>query len=144
MRVLIRFLVALAVTAGLITTLDVVFAHATIHFLGIDTQQSDNYDFVSGVGPMIVTAIGYGGLVAGFWHHVNCHEAGCWRLGKHKVDGTPWCSLHHQNARAIAMASLNDVIVKLDELIAVSGRLTDALLAGMADHPVPQLPGTRP
>ena len=30
----------------------------------------------------------------------NCHERRCWRVGRHAVDGTPWCNRHHQAARA--------------------------------------------
>lgn len=39
------------------------------------------------------------GAALGLWHHVNCHEPRCWRLGRHKVSGTPWCDRHHWHAR---------------------------------------------
>ena len=29
----------------------------------------------------------------------NCHDKGCWRIGRHTVDGTPWCDRHHHKAR---------------------------------------------
>lgn len=76
-----------------------VYEHGFAHGLGIDTQQSQNYDFVSGVGPMIITAIGYGGLITAVVGKFNCHWSGCWRIGKHHVNGSPWCSLHHTAVR---------------------------------------------
>lgn len=82
------------------------------HFLGIDTQQSQNYDFVSGVGPMFLTAIGMTTIITGLWHGLNCHQEGCWRIGKHKVNGTPWCSRHQHLARPQRTAEelLQDII----------------------------------
>lgn len=31
------------------------------------------------------------------WRKVNCHAKGCWRVGLHRVDGTPYitCKRHH-------------------------------------------------
>jgi hypothetical protein len=57
-----------------------------------------NYNFFSGSGSDLQELTLLSGLAV-MWHHVNCHEAGCWRPGKHKVDGTPWCNRHHQSAR---------------------------------------------
>lgn len=71
--------------------------HPLAHFLGIDTQQSQNYDFVSGVGPMIIAAMGFSGALATMVHHVNCHAPGCWRVGKYPLAGGQWkvCRWHH-------------------------------------------------
>jgi hypothetical protein len=35
--------------------------------------------------------------VAAYLRHHNCHSPGCWRLGKHRHDGTPYvyCRTHH-------------------------------------------------
>lgn len=66
---------------------------------GFNKQVTPEYGFSSGIGPMILAAFGYGTLVAGVWHGVNCHEGGCWRIGRHRVDGTPWCNVHHEKAR---------------------------------------------
>ena len=32
-----------------------------------------------------------------YLYHHNCHARGCWRLGKHPVEGTPYvaCRKHH-------------------------------------------------
>lgn len=97
-RTILTFLV---VTVPLVATCWAIAAyeHGFAHFLGIDTQASQNYDFVSGVGPMIITAIGYGGLITAVIGKFNCHYKRCWRLGKHHVNGSPWCNKHHEVAR---------------------------------------------
>ena len=77
----------------------VAYEHGFAHFLGIDTQGSQNYDFVSGVGPMIITALGYGGIISALVGKFNCHHHGCWRIGKHHVNGSPWCTVHHHEVR---------------------------------------------
>jgi hypothetical protein len=87
------------VLLGLGLFLGLVVPHGFLHFFGIDTQQSDNYDFFSGSGPVFVALIGFSSLFGGLAHHVNCHEPGCWRIGRHKIGGTPWCNVHHGNAR---------------------------------------------
>lgn len=37
------------------------------------------------------------GMAIGLIRSHNCHVKGCWRTGKHQVDGTPYkvCKLHH-------------------------------------------------
>jgi hypothetical protein len=68
-----------------------------IHLLGIDTQQSDNYDFVSGVGPMIITFVLGAGVLGTIWRHVNCHADKCARIGRFHVAGGQFklCGRHH-------------------------------------------------
>lgn len=44
-----------------------------------------NYAFYSGVGPMILTAIGLSTIIGGLWRHVNCHTDGCPRIVRHKI-----------------------------------------------------------
>jgi hypothetical protein len=67
------------------------------HALGIDTQQSYNYDFVSGVGPMVITSLGFSGVLLGAWRHINCHTEGCLWIGRYPVgDGRfKTCRRHH-------------------------------------------------
>ena len=79
---------------------------------GFSSQATQQYAFVSGVGPMLLTAAGMSTIIAGLWHGLNCHEEGCWRIGRHKVRGTPWCNGHHENARTVL--TLED---RLDTLI---------------------------
>lgn len=46
-----------------------------------------NYAFASGPGPMILTASLGSTVIAGLWHHLNCHTAGCPRIVRHKISG---------------------------------------------------------
>lgn len=71
-----------------------------------------NYAFTSGPGPMLLTATGMSTIITGLWHAHNCHEDGCWRVGRHKVNGTPWCNAHHEQAR-----QERSMEVMMDELI---------------------------
>ena len=93
----------------------IAYEHGFAHFLGIDTQGSQNYDFVSGVGPMFVTALGYGGLITALVAKFNCHEPGCWRVGKHHVAGSPWCGRHHKHARP--ERHLNEILESIEALL---------------------------
>lgn len=56
------------------------------------------YQFWSGIGSDIGEVAILGG-VATIARHLNCHVKGCWRLGGHAVEGTPFrtCRRHHPN-----------------------------------------------
>lgn len=64
--------------------------HTLAHWAGIDTQQSYFYDFWSGIATQLSVLVG----LVGLYHKHNCHARRCPRIGKHAVDGTPWCSRH--------------------------------------------------
>ena len=58
------------------------------------------YNFWSGIGSdlgeaTLISAVGIG-VYTGV-RKVNCHTKGCWRIGKHDLDGTPYilCRHHH-------------------------------------------------
>jgi hypothetical protein len=53
----------------------------------------DGYNFIS--GPLADITL-LGGAYAILRHH-NCHVKGCWRVGRHPVDGTAYvvCRKHH-------------------------------------------------
>ncbi len=58
------------------------------------------YNFWSGFGSdlgeaTLISAVGIG-VYTGV-RKVNCHTKGCWRIGHHKLDGTPYilCRHHH-------------------------------------------------
>ena len=82
-----RWLIPGVISAVIVLICVLVVPHGFIHLFGIDTQQSDNYDFWSGVGPVLVTAIGLSTLIAGAWHHLNCHTDSCLRIGRFPVAG---------------------------------------------------------
>ena len=101
----------LAVLAGIVTWV-VLLPDDWRAWAGFSSQSTDNYAFVSGVGPMVLTALLGSSVLATMWHHLNCHVDGCWMIGRHKVKGTPFCNRHHQDARP--PETLED---KLDRLI---------------------------
>src|SRR5215469_1142821 len=70
-----------------------------VHLAHGDNQATALYGFGSGLGPMIETAILGGGIAGTMWHNWNCHDPLCWRIGRHKVNGTPYCNRHHADAR---------------------------------------------
>lgn len=69
-----------------------------LHVLGVDNEAGRWYAFWSGFGSDMSEVALLGALGALFKRH-NCHERRCWRIGRHVVDGTPWCDRHHQAAR---------------------------------------------
>lgn len=64
------------------------------HFVGSQAWVNFWGGIASDVGE--ITLIG---AVIGMWHKHVCHDAHCWRIGRHVVDGTPWCNKHHMSAR---------------------------------------------
>jgi hypothetical protein len=58
------------------------------HILGLDVPPSSWYDFWSGVG----SDLGELAIVAVVYHHLNCHDAGCWRVARHRLGG--FCRKH--------------------------------------------------
>jgi hypothetical protein len=69
--------------------------HFLLHVTGIDTQQSMAYDFWSGIATQ--ASLLFAGLAV--VRRNNCHERWCPRVGRHVVDGSPWCNRHHGKAR---------------------------------------------
>jgi hypothetical protein len=69
-----------------------------LHVLGVDDVSGRWYGFWSGFGSDISELAIVGAVLGGYRKH-NCHAKGCWRIGRHVVDGTPWCNRHHQAAR---------------------------------------------
>lgn len=61
-----------------------------MHPLGLDNASGPWYLFWSGIfsDASIFTALGIF-----YWKH-SCHQNGCYRVGKHNPNGTPYCSKH--------------------------------------------------
>lgn len=51
------------------------------------------YQLLSGFLPAL-TVLTLGGLLSGAWRRINCHTSRCWRIGRHHVNGSPWCDKH--------------------------------------------------
>jgi hypothetical protein len=52
-------------------------------------------NFWSGFAPNLAIL----GAAGGAYNKHNCHVPRCWRIGRHHVNGTPWCNKHHGAAR---------------------------------------------
>lgn len=67
-----------------------------LHIFGLDDGSSPWYLWWSGVGSDISELAIIGAILAAF-RHKNCHVRGCWRMGAHAIDGTPYvvCRRHH-------------------------------------------------
>lgn len=90
----------------------IVILHFLIHLFGLDYGVTYGhyvaYNFWSGFGSDLEEFAIIGAFV-GVYHKHNCHDASCWRIGRHVVDGTPWCNKHHAAARqAVTPARISD------------------------------------
>lgn len=70
--------------------------HWFLHVTGADNVSGSEYGFWSGFG----SDLGEIALLAGLYSIMrkhNCHVKGCWRIGLHIVNGTPYitCRKHH-------------------------------------------------
>lgn len=77
------------------------------------------YQMWSGIVPALTVLTLFGSL-GGAYHLHNCHQRLCWRLGKHKIGGTPWCSRH----QVFGQPEFTDSD-RLDTLAALLQRLVD-------------------
>jgi hypothetical protein len=97
--------VFLVLAAGI--ALLIAFFGAVRHWLALHTGTIHGgpdlyYNFWSGFGSdlgeaTLISAVGIG-VYTGV-RKVNCHTKGCWRIGHHALDGTPYilCKHHHPN-----------------------------------------------
>lgn len=67
-----------------------------LHFTGSDNVSGREYGFWSGFGSDLGEFAIVAGLVNLARRH-NCHVKGCWRVGRHPVEGTRFivCAKHH-------------------------------------------------
>lgn len=64
--------------------------HFIAHWMGLDNASGPQYLFWSGIFGDITI---FGGLLGMYYKH-TCHEKNCYRIGKHHIDGTPYCTKH--------------------------------------------------
>jgi hypothetical protein len=96
----IYLLWALTAFAVAVIVIAVVNPHGVVHFIGIDTQQSDNYAFFSGFGSWLssnLALLGLATLVGTAWRAMNCHVYSCNRLGRYPIVNGQFkvCKKHH-------------------------------------------------
>ena len=71
-----------------------------LHWLAVHTgtvnEAGPYYGFWSGFGSDLGELAIIGGLI-GIYRKHNCHVKGCWRIGRHPVEGTDFtvCRPHH-------------------------------------------------
>ena len=70
-----------------------------LNVLGVTNPSGRWYAWWSGAGSDLGELAIVGGLLALVRKHA-CHEPRCWRIGRHVVDGSPWCDRHHGKARS--------------------------------------------
>jgi hypothetical protein len=102
-RRIVAWVALVLAIAGL--ALLIAFFNAVRHWLALHTGTLHGgpdiyYNFWSGFGSdlgeaTLITAVGVG-VYTGV-RKVNCHTKGCWRIGHHRLDGTPYilCKHHH-------------------------------------------------
>ncbi len=56
------------------------------------------YQLWSGFTPAL-TVLTLFGAVLSLYHVHNCHEQGCWRIGRYRVGGAVWCRWHREAAK---------------------------------------------
>lgn len=72
------------------------------------------YQLYSGFLPAL-TVVSLLTLLGAAWRHINCQHDGCWRFGRHKVNGTPWCDTHHEEART--QRTVEDLLTEIIGLL---------------------------
>jgi hypothetical protein len=84
------------------------------------------YQMWSGIIPALTILTLFGSL-GGAWHLHNCHQDGCWRMGKHRIAGTPWCDRHKHLAKPVASTEelLTKIAAALDHAAADSKQAND-------------------
>lgn len=103
--------------------------HWLLQVTGTANEQGHWYAFWSGFGSDIGEVAIIGGLLSVYRKH-NCHDKGCWRIGRHVVDGTPRCNRHHLAAREAAAAAAPAAVQ--DDISAKLGKLSEDI-SGLAE-----------
>jgi hypothetical protein len=70
--------------------------HIILNWTGTSAPGNEVYNFWSGFGSDIGEVVIIGAIYQVYRKH-DCHAKGCWRIGRHVVDGTPYitCKKHH-------------------------------------------------
>jgi hypothetical protein len=62
-----------------------------LHSIGVEPRTpSTTYNFWSGFGSDVEPMIRDTLILGLLWYHTTCHAKGCWRIGKYRVEGTPY------------------------------------------------------
>jgi hypothetical protein len=58
------------------------------------------YQLESGFVPAL-TVLTLLSAVTSLYHLHNCHVETCWRLGKHRINGSPYCNVHKDSVKPV-------------------------------------------
>lgn len=78
------------------------------------------YQMWSGIVPAMTVLTLFGAVIS-LYHVHNCAMEGCWRIGRHRVGGTPWCNRHVVQARP--QRSEREI---LEQIASILVRITDS------------------
>jgi hypothetical protein len=127
MRIRRLALLALIALLGLAAWSAVAHPWAWLYAIGLHPYPASSgtpwtYQLWSGFMPAL-TVLTLLGSVATLYHLHKCHYDACWRLGKHRISGTPWCRRHMDSAgpRVTVEQLLETLVDRMDVLI---GELT--------------------
>ncbi len=107
------YVVLLAAVVLMAFNFDVVRHWLAIH-TGTVNESGPYYGFWSGFGSDLGEATLIGAVSVGVYtgaRKVNCHTKGCWRIGHHPLEGTPYhlCKHHHPDVPTTG-ASLEHIL----------------------------------
>lgn len=83
------------------------FRHFVAHEDGIP-MHDDSRTLLVALGMLASGAIS-------LFHELTCHEAGCWRYGRHLVAEAKWCTVHRERAARHDVSELLDSVRELVE-----------------------------
>jgi len=87
---------------------------ATLHFISQAPQAGQPVVITSWMELLTVLQLGaLIGLLGGAYHHVECHETGCHKMGRFTHDHLKFCHIHHPgvpNDGVIHIGSDNDPV----------------------------------
>lgn len=89
--------------------------HWLSHWAGLDNGSGALYLFYSGIASFILSLSVVGGLI-GLWRKHECHQDGCWRIGKHPAaDGAlVLCRRHHPDIKGRRLTA--EVIAEMHKI----------------------------
>jgi hypothetical protein len=90
--------------------------HAILDFFGVVDEGGKGYGFWSGIGSDI-GEVAIIGAVVGMYRKHSCHVDGCWRIGKHSVQGTGFvtCRKHHPTISSDVPLTAEDIAQAHDD-----------------------------
>lgn len=76
-------------------------------FIGVYNGNSRWYLFWGGFGSCLSELA----ILVVVWRKINCHAKGCYRVGLHHVEGTPYitCGKHHPTHRGSGQATAEEI-----------------------------------